>query len=143
MRDLFAAVLGIAALTCVLTVLSSPAWIAGVVVALKTRTMPVPMLLRAAWLRWAIWGTSGLIGYAAAILAVGYSAKALDGVTALLAGVALLGFAASYVAAFYIGWTTVARIRAHRRDAGWTVRPYHEPPSGSAPGHVVLRRDPD
>lgn len=126
---------------------TSPAWLAGVLVAGRTSTLPVPAVLRPSVVRWGAWFLGGL----AACFTLIVGSKPNGGVhVGVFVGCALVGLAAlavSVLAAFYIGWTTRVKWMARRRTASRAVAPWGHragcgpvvearlDPSAHGPGH--------
>lgn len=107
-------VVGVLALTITLIILTFPTWIAGKIVARRTRALPVPVFLRPRLARWALWYFAGIIALLCAVLATRPSGTFDGPVRILLAGSALAAYAVAAVTGFYISWTASAQRRARR-----------------------------
>lgn len=103
--------------TVLLVIITCPAWIAGKVVALRTRVLPVPFFLRRRWLRWLFWYLGGLLSIVlgGSVLGASTMVEPLRLVLMTLAAIGAYAFAV-YVA-FYISWTASARRRARKERA--------------------------
>lgn len=110
---------GVLALTCALMVLTFPAWLAGQIAARQTRALPVPFFYRLKLLRWVSWYFTGVVGLTAVALALRPIGTFETPARVAFVGVALLSYALTAIAAFYIAWTASAKRRARKpqRDA--------------------------
>lgn len=103
--------------TIMLMLLTAPGWIAGQVVARKTRVLPVPFFFRSKAVRWTLWYFNGITSLVALVLAT-RPVGTFEGTTRLIfLAVALAAFAAAMVVAFYVGWTSAAKRLSRRGDA--------------------------
>lgn len=105
---------GVLALTCILMVLTFPAWLAGQIAARQTRALPVPFFYRPKILRWVSWYFTGIVGLTAVVLALRPVGTFDTPARLVFVGIALLSYAGTAIAAFYIAWTASAKRRARK-----------------------------
>lgn len=120
---------GLAALTVTFVILTFPTWLAGKIVASQTRALPVPFFFRPKAARWIAWYLAGVTALVAFILATRPTGTFETPTRLILAGIALVAYAAAAISAFYISWTASAQRRARREQA----RPDHGVPEGLSP----------
>lgn len=108
------AITGAFAVTSTLMILTFPTWLAGKIVAARTRALPVPFFYRLKLVRWVSWYFAGLIGMTAVALALRPTGTFEVATRLVFVAVALLAYLATAGAAFYIGWTASAQRRARK-----------------------------
>lgn len=112
------AITGAFAVTSTLMILTFPTWLAGKIVAARTRALPVPFFYRLKLVRWASWYFTGIVGMTTVALALRPTGTFEVATRLVFVAVALVAYLATAGAAFYIGWTASAQRRARkaRRD---------------------------